>query len=289
MSIPCSWVSTLLSSWPGARATGQGPMASNGCVADRLMSPHTRHQTERFSPTGTEGERAPTQEPSSDFSLSVQVSLVYARQCVQYTTLWFLGCSALGHVLRASGSFGTSVVMCKPIICYFAAIPCRICYERNSMFIPHVRNFAVLVPGCRSDIFLVPSHVPRACRRRDGVWTSSPMICRMFSSGTGFPKDMNYRRHGVSRRGAVQIEIGIIADVWRNLVDGAVRGASPGRTAAGTQFQSPTQIDRDVGGWACARVLRFGATPVGRSYPMIRRAGGVCKADAQELSDDRRA
>ena len=64
MSIPCSWVSTLLSSWPGARATGQGPMASNGRVADRLMSPHTRHQTERFSPRG---QRAPTQEPSSPF------------------------------------------------------------------------------------------------------------------------------------------------------------------------------------------------------------------------------
>ena len=62
LSIPCSWVSTLLSSWPGARATGQGPMARNGCVADRLMSPHTRLQTERFSPTGTEGadkNRAP--------------------------------------------------------------------------------------------------------------------------------------------------------------------------------------------------------------------------------------
>ena len=41
MSTPCSWVSTLLSSWPGARATGQGPMACNGCVADRLISPKT--------------------------------------------------------------------------------------------------------------------------------------------------------------------------------------------------------------------------------------------------------
>ena len=94
----------------------------------------------------------------------------------------------------------------------------------------------------------------------------------MFSSGTGFPKDMNHRRHGVSggrspdrdrhHRGRVE-----------EPCDGAVRGASPGRTAAGTQFQSPTQIDMVVGGWACARVLRFGATPVG-------------KAVAQELSDD---
>ena len=64
MSIPCSWVSTLLSSWPGARATGQGPKARNGCVADRLMSPHTRHQTERFSPTGTEGD-----DPRTELSL----------------------------------------------------------------------------------------------------------------------------------------------------------------------------------------------------------------------------
>ena len=80
MSIPCSWVSTLLSSWPGARATGQGPMACNGCVADRLMSPHTRLQTERFSPTRTEGADPRTELP---FSFSVQVSLVYARQCTK--------------------------------------------------------------------------------------------------------------------------------------------------------------------------------------------------------------
>ena len=46
----------------------------------------------------------------------------------------------------------------------------------------------------------------------------------------------------------------------------------------GARFQSPTQIDRVVCGWACARVLRFGAAPVGMHYPMIRRAGGVCKA-----------
>ena len=70
---------------------------------------------------------------------------------------------------------------------------------------------------------------------------------------------------------------------------GTVRGASPGRAAAGARFQSPTQIDRVVSGWACARVLRFGAAPVGMHYPMIRRAGGVCKAVAQELSNDRRA
>ena len=37
----------------------------------------------------------------------------------------------------------------KAITCHFAAIPCRLCYERNSIFIPHVGNFAVLVPGCR--------------------------------------------------------------------------------------------------------------------------------------------
>ena len=91
MSIPCSWVSTLLSSWPAARATGQGPMASNGCVADRLMSPHTRHQTERFSPTGTEGADPRTELP---FSLSVQVIPCLCSAVVQYTTLWFLGCSA---------------------------------------------------------------------------------------------------------------------------------------------------------------------------------------------------
>ena len=70
---------------------------------------------------------------------------------------------------------------------------------------------------------------------------------------------------------------------------GTVRGTSPGRAAVGARFQSPTQIDRVVGGWACARVLRFGAAPVGMHYPMIRRAGGVCKAVAQELSNDRRA
>ena len=96
MSIPCSWVSTLLSSWPGARATGQGPMASNGCVADRLMSPHTRHQTERFSPTGTEGADPRTELP---FSFSVQVSLVYARQCSGcVASTWYYYFTSLDHV-----------------------------------------------------------------------------------------------------------------------------------------------------------------------------------------------
>ena len=57
----------------------------------------------------------------------------------------------------------------------------------------------------------------------------------------------------------------------------------------GARFQSPTQIDMVVCGWACAHVLRFGAAPVGMHYPMIRMVGGVCKAVAQELSDDRMA
>ena len=70
---------------------------------------------------------------------------------------------------------------------------------------------------------------------------------------------------------------------------GTERGASPGRAAVGARFQSPTQIDMVVCGWACAHVLRFGAAPVGMHYPMIRMAGGVCKAVAQDLSDDRMA
>ena len=163
----------------------------------------------------------------------------------------------------------------QAITCYFAAIPCRrkLCSARSRLSFRHFPcSFS-----CSSGL-----SPPRR------VWTSSSMTCRMFSSGTGFRTDTNYGLYGVSggrspdrdrhHRGRVE-----------EPCDGAVRGASPGRTAAGTQFQSPTQIDRVVGGWACARVLRFGAAPVGRSYPMIRRAGGVCKADAQELSDDRRA
>ena len=96
-----------------------------------------------------------------------------------------------------------------------------------------------------------------------------PLSCWMFSSGTGVTECPEGAGGGSLRRGCARRQ--------------------PRTDQAGTQFQSPTQIDRVVGGWACARVLRFGATPVGRSYPMIRRAGGVCKADAQELSDDRRA
>ena len=175
-SAPCSWVSTLLSSWPGARATGQGPMASNVCVADRLMSPHTRHQTERLSPTGTEGADPRTELPP----------------------------------------------------------------------FPFLSRYPLFMLGSAVDVWRL--------------------------RGTGFPKDMNYRRHGVSggrspdrdrlHRGRVE-----------ERCHGTVRGTSPGRAAAGTRFQSPTQIDRVVCGWACARVLRFGAAPVGKNNPMIRRAG----------------
>ena len=49
----------------------------------------------------------------------------------------------------------------------------------------------------------------------------------------------------------------------------------------GTHFQSPTQLDTVVCGWARAHVLRFGAAPDGMHYPMMRTAGGVCKAVAQ--------
>ena len=100
--------------------------------------------------------------------------------------------------------------------------------------------------------------------------------------------DMNYGLYGVSggrspdrdrhHRGRVE-----------EPCHGTVQGTSPGRAAVGARFQSPTQIDMVVCGWACAHVLRFGAAPVGMHYPMIRMAGGVCKAVAQELSDDRMA
>ena len=108
------------------------------------------------------------------------------------------------------------------------------------------------------------------------------------SSGTGFANDGSYGlravfEHCLPCRGRVgdrRVE---------EPCHGTERGASPGRAAVGARFQSPTQIDMVVCGWACAHVLRFGAAPVGMHYPMIRMAGGVCKAVAQELSDDRMA
>ena len=109
-----------------------------------------------------------------------------------------------------------------------------------------------------------------------------------LSAGTGFVNDGSYGLREVVKR-----RLPFRGLEWDSLVKlpshGTVQGASPGRAAVGARFQSPTQIDMVVCGWACAHVLRFEAAPVGMHYPMIRMAGGVCKAVAQELSDDRMA
>ena len=107
-----------------------------------------------------------------------------------------------------------------------------------------------------------PRSLTRLVVRRWPGWTSS---------GTGFTNDGS-----CGLRAVVEHCLPCRGRVGDRRVEepchGTVRGASPGRAAAGTQFQSPTQIDRVVGGWACARVLRFGAAPVGMHCPIIRRA-----------------
>ena len=113
-----------------------------------------------------------------------------------------------------------------------------------------------------------------------------------LSSGTGFVNDGSYGlREFVKRR------VSFRGLKWDSLVKlqnhGTVQGTGPGRAAVGTRFQSPTQMTwSSVAGRVPASSgseRHPSARPSRRSYPMIRRAGGVCKADAQELSDDRMA
>ena len=114
-----------------------------------------------------------------------------------------------------------------------------------------------------------------------------------LSSGTGFPVNMTYiftessenNIHILRYRLSDGHELRALRSVRR--VESRSKSASS-RTCGGTlprdraRHRSRTSRgghtvsklntdDKVICGWACARVLRFGAAPVGRSYPMIAR------------------
>ena len=193
MSIPCSWVSTLLSSWPGARAhRGQWHVT----VALLTGSYHQKHQTESLVPRG---QKAPTQEPRLPFPFLSRyplfmlgcavlfhvpgsrpfVYLYTSFSCipqqgyqsinlptlstpanhagvkvevpfrvVRYTTLWFLWMLCFGHVLRASGSFGTSrVCVATEYVWLRSLVKVQMSQETQRGTVGHLHTFSRGRPG----------------------------------------------------------------------------------------------------------------------------------------------